>query len=166
VCSDLVIKGYKLATLPICRINKKWFWSKIKKKHTSVEYEKPTSALQTCLQQQLCCNCGPTVHCHFWYRVHGSVQSCHFLLPVNVCGVLSSIPTWRVSSWHQTVTKAPACPFIWYCRAASHSSKLASTRWWKRLYSKDFQHSDSKTVAVGNELHTEYDVIFIKYNFT
>jgi len=38
---------------------------------------------------------------------------------------------------------------------------LARTRWWKRLYAKDFQHSDTKTVAVGNELHTEYNVIFI-----
>jgi hypothetical protein len=52
----------------------------------------------------------------------------------------------------QIVTKAPVCPFIWYCRAASHSSMLANTTWWKRLLSKGFQHSDTKTVAVGNEL--------------
>ena len=106
--------------------------------------------------------CDMALHRHL--RYHGSVQSLHFLLPV--CGVLISTPTWRVSSWHQTVTEVPACPFIWYCRAASHSSMLANTRWWKGLCSKVFQHSGTKTVAVGNELHTEYNVIFIKYSFT
>ena len=95
--------------------------------------------------------CDMALHRHL--RYHGSVQSLHFLLPV--CGVLIS-----------TVTEAPACPFIWYCRAASHSSKLANTRWWKVLCSKGFQHSGTKTVAVENELHTEYNVIFIKYSFT
>jgi hypothetical protein len=59
--------------------------------------------------------------------------------------------------------QSPSLPFIWSCRSALHSSKLASTTWWKHLYSKDFQHSDTKTLAVGNEQHTEYNVIFIKY---
>jgi len=119
------------------------------------------------LNLAVCCqNCGTTLHHHLRYCAHESVQSHQYLLSVSVCCVLSSVPTWTVSSWHQTVTKAPACPAIWYCRAALHSSKLANTRCWKGLCSKGFQHSDTKTVAVGKELHTEYNVIFINYSFT
>jgi len=100
----------------------------------------------------------------FTYSVHESVQLHHFLLPLNVCGALSSVPIWKIRSWHRTVTIAPACPAIWYYTAALHSSKKANTRCCKGLSSKGFQQSDTKTVAVGNELHNEYNVIFIKYS--
>jgi len=50
------------------------------------------------LNLAVCCQiCDTTVHPHLWYCAHDSVQSHHFLLPVNICGVLSSVPTWTVS---------------------------------------------------------------------
>ena len=54
--------------------------------------------------------CDTTLHHHLRYCVQERVQSGHFLLPVNICGVLSSFPTWTVSSTQKTVTEAPACP--------------------------------------------------------
>jgi hypothetical protein len=163
VCGEYVIKGYKLATLPISRIDKKNY--KMTLKNTlNLNLKKPPTPTKACLQHQSHCNCGLTVR-HFWYHVHGSVQLHHFLWPVNVCGVFSSVPIWTVSSWHQTYRSSSLSSYR-VLQGYIDSSKLANTRYWKGLCSKGFQHFDMQTVAVGNELHTEYSVVFIKYSFT
>jgi hypothetical protein len=125
----------------------------------------PQTPSKSHLQQQMCHNCDTSIHL-LRYCIHGSVQLCHFVLPVSICCVLSSVPAWTVRSWHQTATEDQDCPAIWYFRFTLHSDKLANTKWWKGLCSRDFQNSDTKMVEVGTELRTEYNVIFIEDIFT
>jgi hypothetical protein len=67
VCGDLVIKGWKLAILPISRINPKKFENDFKNK-LNVNLKKPATPSKACLQHQLHLNCGVTVR-HLWCHV-------------------------------------------------------------------------------------------------
>ena len=156
MCGYLVIKGYKIAILPISRIDK-----------TNLKLHKKTSLIWISKSHQhpakvvFITSCAATEARQF-IVIYGTMFMGVFSCATFFCQS-TSVVSWAQFLLGEAAAETKLLPKLQpvqlYGTAGLHHTKLANTRWWKDLWSKVFLHSDTKPVAVGNELHTEYSYV-------